>query len=260
MSSEIPSTAVIRFEAAEFRIQGGPALIAGLTLQVPAGDILVLLGRSGSGKTTTLRLVNRLLDPTSGQVMVRGRSTREWDPVALRRGIGYVIQEVGLFPHRTVEQNIATVPRLEHWEESRIKARVGELLQLVRLPQNGFRDRYPHQLSGGQRQRVGLARALASDPPILLMDEPFGAIDPITRAELQQEFRQLQSQLNKTVLFVTHDVLEALALGTRIGVMESGRLTGIFRPDEFVKSTRPDVRAYMEIVRASQDALRRMEQ
>jgi len=260
MVSADHSSAAITFAAVSYATPSGHSLLNALDFTVAAGEILVLLGRSGSGKTTTLRLVNRLLDPTAGQVIVNGRSTHQWDPVALRRSIGYVIQEVGLFPHRTVEQNIATVPRLEHWEDSRVKARVGELLQLVRLPQNGFRARYPHQLSGGQRQRVGLARALAPDPHILLMDEPFGAIDPITRAELQQEFRQLQSQLNKTVLFVTHDVLEALALGTRIGVMESGQLTGIFRPDEFVKSTRPDVRAYMEIVRASQDALRRMEQ
>ena len=258
MSFEYPNNS-IEFEAVEFRIEGGAALVSGLTLEVPSGEVLVLLGRSGSGKTTSLKLVNRLLDPTSGEVRVKGKPTTGGDPVTLRRGIGYVIQEVGLFPHRTVEENIATVPRLEHWERSRTAARVSELLELVRLPQDGFRHRYPHELSGGQRQRVGLARALAVDPPILLMDEPFGALDPLTRSALQQEFKLLQAQLQKTVLFVTHDVLEALALADRIALLEAGKVTGIYQPEEFVRSTRPDVLAYMESVRAGLAALRRME-
>jgi osmoprotectant transport system ATP-binding protein len=208
-----------------------------LNLQVAAGETFVLLGRSGSGKTTALRLVNRLLEPTSGQVLVSNRSTIDWNPVALRRGIGYVIQDAGLFPHYTVERNIAVVPRLENWPEDRIRARVNELLQLVGLSSGQFAARYPRELSGGQRQRVGVARALAADPAILLMDEPFGALDPITRAEMQKEFLALQKRLRKTVVFVTHDTREALYLGNRIGLMESGRLENVFTPEEFLHAT-----------------------
>jgi len=208
-----------------------------LNLQIAAGETFVLLGRSGSGKTTALRLVNRLLEPTSGQVLVSNRSTTDWDPVALRRGIGYVIQDAGLFPHYTVERNIAVVPRLENWPEDRIRARVNELLQLVGLSSGQFAARYPRELSGGQRQRVGVARALAADPAILLMDEPFGALDPITRAEMQKEFLALQKRLRKTVVFVTHDTREALYLGNRIGLMESGRLENVFTPEEFLHAT-----------------------
>jgi osmoprotectant transport system ATP-binding protein len=208
-----------------------------LNLQIATGETFVLLGRSGSGKTTALRLVNRLLEPTSGQVLVSNRSTTDWDPVALRRGIGYVIQDAGLFPHYTVERNIAVVPRLENWPEDRIRARVNELLQLVGLDAAQFAARYPQELSGGQRQRVGVARALAADPAILLMDEPFGALDPITRAEMQKEFLALQKRLRKTVVFVTHDTREALYLGNRIGLMESGRLENVFTPEEFLHAT-----------------------
>jgi osmoprotectant transport system ATP-binding protein len=208
-----------------------------LNLQIATGETFVLLGRSGSGKTTALRLVNRLLEPTSGQVLVSNRSTTDWDPVALRRGIGYVIQDAGLFPHYTVERNIAVVPRLENWPEDRIRARVNELLQLVGLSSGQFAARYPRELSGGQRQRVGVARALAADPAILLMDEPFGALDPITRAEMQKEFLALQKRLRKTVVFVTHDTREALYLGNRIGLMESGRLENVFTPEEFLHAT-----------------------
>src|SRR5579862_2924725 len=208
-----------------------------LNLQIAAGETFVLLGRSGSGKTTALRLVNRLLEPTSGQVLVSNRSTTDWDPVALRRGIGYVIQDAGLFPHYTVERNIAVVPRLENWPEDRIRARVNELLQLVGLSSGQFASRYPRELSGGQRQRVGVARALAADPAILLMDEPFGALDPITRAEMQKEFLALQKRLRKTVVFVTHDTREALYLGNRIGLMQSGRLENVFTPEEFLHAT-----------------------
>src|SRR6516225_9859024 len=220
---------MIQFRRVQFAINSGRMLIADLNLQVRQGETVVLLGRSGSGKTTTLKLINRLLVPTSGEVLVEGRPTTQWDAIRLRRGIGYVIQEVGLFPHFSVERNVGLVPSLEGWAPERIRGRVRELLHLVGLDP-GFASRYPRELSGGQRQRVGVARALAADPPILLMDEPFGALDPITRADLQREFKALQQQLRKTVVFVTHDVREAMLLGTRIGLMESGRLLSLHAP------------------------------
>jgi osmoprotectant transport system ATP-binding protein len=231
------------------RLNGGPELLRELELQVVTGETLVLLGRSGSGKTTTLKLINGLLTPTAGEVQVEGRATTEWDVITLRRKIGYVIQEIGLFPHFTVARNIALVPSIEKWPKQRIQQRVDELLQLVGLDSE-VAMRYPHELSGGQRQRVGVARALAADPPILLMDEPFGALDPLTRAELQREFRALQQRLKKTVVFVTHDMREALILGTRIGLMESGRLVAMHAADEFLDSSEPLVRAYAEAFRA----------
>ncbi len=202
-------------------------------LEVSRGETLVCLGRSGSGKTTTLRLVNRLLDPTRGTVSVDGKPTTDWDPTTLRRSIGYVIQEVGLFPHFTVARNVSVVPRLLGWSEERVSARVRELLALVGLEPEDFAGRYPHQLSGGQRQRVGVARALAADPPILLCDEPFGAVDPITRTDLQQEFRGLTTRLAKTVVFVTHDVREALALAARVALFDGGVVTFLGSVDEF---------------------------
>jgi osmoprotectant transport system ATP-binding protein len=211
-------------------------ILSGLSLQVARGETLVLLGRSGSGKSTTLKLVNRLVIPSSGEVRVNGVSNAQVDVIRLRRGIGYVIQDVGLFPHFTVEENIALVPRIEYWAPDRIRARVQELLQLVGL-QSELASRYPHQLSGGQRQRVGVARALAADPQILLMDEPFGALDPLTRDELQREFLLLQRRLHKTVVFVTHDLREALRLGSRIALMEDRKLVTILSPQEFVEST-----------------------
>ncbi|HET9183870.1 MAG TPA: ATP-binding cassette domain-containing protein [Candidatus Angelobacter sp.] len=221
-------------------------------MTVARGNILMLLGPSGSGKTTTLKLINGLLIATEGEVMVEGRPVRQWEITRLRRHIGYAIQEVGLFPHYTVGKNVALVPRLESWPPYKIQNRVQEVLQMVGLPAAEFAKRYPDELSGGQRQRVGLARALAADPPILLMDEPFGALDPLTRAELQKEFKQLQQRLRKTVVFVTHDVSEALLLGDRIALMESGRLHGIYTPQEFV--ARPDalVARYLEAFRAAQ--------
>ncbi|MEA2347785.1 MAG: osmoprotectant transport system ATP-binding protein [Thermoleophilaceae bacterium] len=200
--------------------QDEPAL-AGLSLTVDAGDICVLVGPSGCGKTTAMRLVNRMIELSDGDVLIDGQSVRRRDPAELRRQIGYVIQQIGLFPHRTIAQNIATVPKLLGWDEARTKARVEELLDLVSLPQE-MRDRYPGQLSGGQRQRVGVARALAADPPVMLMDEPFGAIDPINRERLQNEFLRLQRELRKTILFVTHDIDEALKMGDRIAVMQKG--------------------------------------
>ena len=242
----------IEFVNVTYRTNGNRSLISGLNLVVRRGETLMLLGRSGSGKTTTLKLINRLLDQSQGQVLVDGRSTVEWDVIRLRRHIGYAIQEAGLFPHYTVIENVALVPRLERWDAGRIAARVREVLQLVGLPYDQFAERYPDQLSGGQRQRVGLARALAADPQILLMDEPFGALDPITRAELQHEFMQLRKTLSKTVVFVTHDVAEALMLGDRIALMDAGTLKGMFAPAEFLRSTDDFVQPYVNAFRAGQ--------
>ncbi|MBE9097052.1 ATP-binding cassette domain-containing protein [Tychonema sp. LEGE 07203] len=221
-------------------------LVEKINFQVLQGEVLVLLGRSGSGKTTTMKLINNLLAPTSGEVLVMGKPTTEWSPIQLRRKIGYVIQEIGLFPHFTVEQNVGLVPKLEGWEGSRIQSRVRQLLELVNLDPQHFAKRYPHQLSGGQRQRVGVARALAADPPLLLMDEPFGALDPITRLELQREFGQLQQQLGKTVIFVTHGIQEAFLLASKIGLMQDGRLVELASPDDFMKSQHPEARAFIE--------------
>lgn len=234
----------IEFRAATYRLQSGLALISGLNLRIAGGETVILLGRSGSGKTTTLKLINRLLDPTEGDVLITGRSSRSWDVIQLRRGIGYVIQDAGLFPHWNVERNVGLVPRLERWPEDRIQARVREMLSLVGLPPEEFAQRRPSELSGGQRQRVGVARALAADPPILLMDEPFGAVDPITRADLQREFRALALRLRKTIVFVTHDVREALLLGTRIALLEQGRLIGVYAPAEFLKAKEPEIQAF----------------
>ena len=247
-----PSMQAIEFERVEYRTSGNRTLLADLNLAIANGELLMLLGPSGSGKTTTLKLINGLLTASAGRVLVEGRSVAEWDTTELRRHIGYAIQEVGLFPHYTVEKNVALVPRLERWPEEKIHKRVQEVLQMVGLPAAEFASRYPDELSGGQRQRVGLARALGADPPILLMDEPFGALDPLTRAELQKEFKQLQQRLRKTVVFVTHDVSEALLLGNRIALMESGRLHGVYTPQEFV--TKPDalVRRYVEAFQATQ--------
>ncbi|MBE9013075.1 ATP-binding cassette domain-containing protein [Pseudanabaenaceae cyanobacterium LEGE 13415] len=222
-------------------------LVSNLSFTIFSGETLVLLGRSGCGKTTTLRLINALLLPTQGEVRMNDRSTKSWNAIDLRRQIGYVIQEVGLFPHFTVAQNIAVVPSLQKWERDRIKHRVTELLELVGLEPQRFKDCYPHQLSGGQRQRVGVARALAADPPVLLMDEPFGALDPITRAELQREFIRLQRSLGKTIVFVTHDIHEAFKLGTRIGLMQTGQLVELGTPDEFARSTYPEAQEFLKI-------------
>ena len=221
-------------------------VISHLTFSVQPGETLVLLGESGCGKTTTLKLINRLLLPTSGQVMVENRSTTEWDPIRLRRRTGYVIQEGGLFPHFTVERNVGLVPALERWDDTRIKKRVNELLSLVGLEPNEFADRYPGELSGGQRQRVGVARALAAEPPLLLLDEPFGALDPLTRASLQRQFAELTRRLNKTAVFVTHDVREALLLGSRIGLMHEGHLLLLETPENFLKSKNERALAYIE--------------
>ncbi|MDR3677559.1 MAG: ATP-binding cassette domain-containing protein [Acidobacteriota bacterium] len=241
---------VIEFRRVSFRLANEHLLLSDLSLSVRRGETLTLLGRSGSGKTTTLKLINRMLEPSTGEVRVEGRSTLDWDPIRLRRSIGYVIQEAGLFPHFTVERNIGLVPQLERWAPEKIRARVHEMLALVGLPPERFLSRYPRELSGGQRQRVGVARALAGDPPFLLMDEPFGALDPLTRVEIQREFRALQERLKKTIVFVTHDVREALLLGTRIALLEEGRLVGIYTPGEFLHAPDPIAATYVAAYRA----------
>jgi len=248
---------VIECRSVWYRLDGGRALVSDLSLEIQRGETLILLGRSGSGKTTTLKLINRLLEPTAGEVLVDGRRTVEWDPIRLRRGIGYVIQEVGLFPHFTVERNVGLVPSLEGWEAPRIRARVHELLRVVGLEPEQFAFRRPHELSGGQRQRVGVARALAADPPILLMDEPFGALDPVTRAELQREFHQLAARLNKTIVFVTHDVREALLLGTRIALLADGKLVAVYPPNEFLHAPEAEVKAFVSALGGWDEQLNR---
>jgi len=238
-------TPAIEFVAARYAIDGR-SIVGPLDFEVRRGETLVFLGESGSGKTTSLRLVNRLLVPTGGDVRVDGRSTDAWDPVRLRRGIGYVIQHVGLLPHLTVSGNVGLVPALEHWPAERIRQRVVELLSLVGLPAAEFGTRHPHELSGGQRQRVGVARALAADPPLLLCDEPFGALDARTRAVLQREFRDLVARLDKTVVFVTHDIGEARLLASRLAVFDGGRVTFIGTPAEFDATSDPASRALQD--------------
>ncbi len=223
---------------------GRKDILSNLSFDLEAGDTLVLLGRSGSGKTTALKMVNALLLPSAGEVLVEGRPTTGWDLIRLRRRTGYVIQDAGLFPHFTVAANVALVPRLEGWPRPKIDARVETLLTQIGLPAAQFATRYPRELSGGQRQRVGVARALAADPPLLLLDEPFGALDPVTRVELQQQFLDLRDRLGKTALLVTHDVREALLLGTRIGVLHHGRLVFLGGRAEFLKADEPEVRAF----------------
>ncbi len=247
MNDASNSRPAIEFRHVVYKVNGdgGRELLHDLNLEAQRGETLVLLGRSGSGKTTTLKLINRLLTPSSGEIFVEARPTSDWDVIRLRRMIGYVIQEVGLFPHFTVERNIGLVPKIENWPADRIHARVHELLQLVGLDPE-IASRYPRELSGGQRQRVGVARALAADPPIMLMDEPFGALDLITRAELQHEFLNLQKRLGKTVVFVTHDLREALLLGTRIALMDAGRLVTVQTPKEFLNSNDPLATAYKD--------------
>jgi len=244
----------VEFRGVSFR-RNHRNLVSNLNFSIYQGEALVLLGRSGSGKTTTMKLINRLFAPTKGEVIFDGISTNQWDEIKLRRKIGYVIQETGLFPHFTVERNVGLVPSLEGWKPKQIKTRVYELLQLVGLDPVQFAGRYPHELSGGQRQRVGVARALAADPPVLLMDEPFGALDPITRLELQQEFRRLQQELGKTVVFVTHDIQEAFVLASRIGLMYDGELVVLGTKEEFLLSQHPESLAFLQCLRSLQDNL-----
>jgi osmoprotectant transport system ATP-binding protein len=244
-SSPDPQTGpIVSFQNVSYTA-GGRSILNSLSFEVAHGETLVLLGRSGSGKTTALKLVNGLLFATEGKVEVEGVPTRDWNPIQLKRRIGYVIQEVGLFPHFTIAENVGLVPRLEGWEAGRIAARVTELLTQVGLDPREFASRYPRQLSGGQRQRAGVARALAADPPLLLFDEPFGALDPITRLELQDQFLSLRRTIGKSAIFVTHDVREALRLGTRIALLEGGRLSALAEPDEFVRVETPEARAFL---------------
>ena len=247
MPESTPASA-IAFRDVNFS-RGSLVVLRGFSLQIAAGDTLALVGRSGSGKSTILKLINRLLVPDAGDVLVESRSTREWDPFQLRRRAGYVMQEVGLFPHLSVAENIAIVPRLLGWDDRKITLRVAELLELVGLATEGFGDRRPDQLSGGQRQRVGVARALAADPPVMLMDEPFAAVDPIVRARLQDQFldiRRIQAQVRKTVVLVTHDMAEAFALATEVGVLADGTLAVVGEPAAVARSTDARVRPLLE--------------
>lgn len=223
--------------------RGSHVVLRDVSLRITSGETVALVGRSGSGKTTLLRLINRLLEPESGEIAVEGKPTTAWDPIALRRRIGYVIQDAGLFPHMTVAGNIGIVPRLLSWADDRVAARIDELLVMVGLEPGTYRGRWPDELSGGQRQRVGLARALAADPPLLLMDEPFGALDSITRTELHAEFRRVQSTLHRAVVLVTHDIAEAAALADRIAVLHEGGIIACDTPSALLASADPRVAA-----------------
>ena len=251
-TTSVPKT-VVQFAGVRYayprRGNGGAAervAVDRLDVAVGRGEVLALVGRSGSGKSTLLKLTNRMLMPQAGAVFVEGRDTRDWDPIALRRRTGYVLQDVGLFPHLTVEDNVTLVPRLEGWTDAQCHARAVELLELVGLAPAEFAGRWPRELSGGQRQRVGVARALAVSPPVLLMDEPFGALDPITRAELQREFQRIQRQLQQTALLVTHDIAEAFALGTHVGVLDEGRLIICDTPSAVASAADPRVRQLID--------------
>lgn len=241
---------IVEFRNVSFSV-GQTEILKNLNLQVFSGEILVLLGESGCGKTTTLKLINRLIKPTSGEVLVEGKSTIDWDAIKLRRKIGYVLQEGGLFPHFTVEKNVALVPDLENWEKEKTRKKVAELLDLVGLNHQKFSDRFPNELSGGQRQRVGVARALAANPDLLLLDEPFGALDAITRTNLQKEFARLVKDLGKTAVFVTHDLHEAFILATRICLMDKGKIALVETPKNFRESNLPLVREYLETISIS---------
>src|SRR5579863_2762325 len=236
---------LVEFRNVSYEV-GGRQILSEVNFTVEAGETLVLLGRSGSGKTTALKMTNGMLFPTRGEVLVEGRPTTAWDPIRLKRRIGYVIQEVGLFPHFTVERNVGLVPTLEGWPAADVAQRVERLLGEMGLPPTEYRARYPRQLSGGQRQRVGVARALAADPSLLLFDEPFGALDPVTRVELQRQFLDLRRNLQKTSIFVTHDVREALRLGTRIALLANGRVELIAQPHVFRQAQTHEARAFLK--------------
>jgi len=237
----------IQFRSVSYTVDS-TVILDGITLEVCEGDTVILLGESGCGKTTTLKMINRLIEPTGGEVLVGGKRTTDWDVIELRRGVGYVLQEAGLMPHFSVADNIGLVPTLEGWDKERRASRITEMMELVGLPPARFADRFPHELSGGQRQRVGVARALAADPDILLLDEPFGALDAITRTRLQKEFAELVRSLRKTAVFVTHDLHEAMLLGTRIALMERGRIVVEATPDKFAESDHELVRAYLQTI------------
>ena len=248
----MPEAATIAETSIEFRNAGYSIaakeprfILNGISLRIADGEVVAILGRSGSGKTTLLKLINRIHRYTSGDVLVSGKSVSAWDPIQLRRGIGYVIQETGLFPHLTVKENVCLVPELEGWPRDRARLRFYDVMALVGLNADEYGKRYPRELSGGQRQRVGVARALAADPRILLMDEPFGALDPITRAELQQVFLDLSRRVSKTIVLVTHDLREALLLGTRVVLISAGQIVASAAPDQFLKLDQPAVREFV---------------
>lgn len=238
---------IIEFREVEYQIdiRASQRILSGISLKIHQGETVALLGRSGSGKTTMLKLINRLRNCTAGHLFVEGQSVSDWDPIRLRRTIGYVIQEVGLFPHFTIEQNVGLVPGLENWPADRVYSRYCEVMQMVGLSGEKYAKKYPRELSGGQRQRMGVARALAADPAILLMDEPFGALDPVTRAELQQEFLSLARRVSKTIVIVTHDLREALLLGTRVVLLDSGRIVAEASPKEFLRLDQPVAREFI---------------
>ncbi|MFN2501745.1 MAG: ATP-binding cassette domain-containing protein [Pyrinomonadaceae bacterium] len=244
---ELSPEYILEFRSVGYTVNGLQVL-KDLSLVITKGEVVVLLGESGCGKTTTLKLINALMTPTSGQLLVHGRSTVKWEPVELRRSIGYVIQDGGLFPHFTVSQNVGLVPTLRDFAPAQIAARINEMLSLVKLDPLKFAERFPHELSGGQRQRVGVARALAADPDLLLLDEPFGALDAITRSGLQREFAGMVHDMGKTAIFVTHDLHEAMLVGTRIALMEKGSIVLEQTPEGFRRSDLPLVRAFLDTV------------
>lgn len=244
-------SAFVEFDKVAYRIDGRDVL-QGVDLSLERNETLVLLGRSGSGKTTLLKMVNALLAPSSGEVRFENRNVAQWDAIALRRRIGYVIQDGGLFPHYTVARNVALVPTLDEWPEDKIAARVDEVLEAVGLSPSIYSARYPKQLSGGEKQRVGIARALAADPPLLLLDEPFAALDPVTRFEMQQHFLKLRKDFGAAALFVTHDLREALLLGSRIALLHDGRIELVGTPDEFLRATSPHARAFLRTLELEQ--------